>query len=124
MRVTYSGGFHLRQLGLRPGHFTLTQGFTVKWDSPRGRISFYVADGFETDLASIPVAFRGAIPQMGRWNQAAICHDWIYRGKAGPLTKAEADLLFLHGMAASGVAWWRRHVIYLAVRLGGRGHWG
>ncbi len=121
-KVTYSDGYHLRWL--RPGRYTLTQGFTVRWDSPTGLISFYVQDGFETDLASIPPIFRGIIPVRGRWTQAAIAHDWIYCGKAGSLTKKEADLLFLHAMASAGVSWWKRNVMYCAVRLGGTGHWG
>ena len=121
-KVTYSDGYHLRWAS--PGRYTLTQGFTVRWDSPTGLISFYIRDGFETDLASIPKVFRGIIPPRGRWTQAAIAHDWAYCGKT-TLTKREADLLFLHGMESiGGIPWWKRNVMYLAVRLGGVGHWG
>ena len=120
-RVTYSEGYSLRWSS--PGRYTLTQGFTVRWDSPTGLISFYVQDGFETDLASIPKVFRGIIPQRGRWTQIAIAHDWAYCGKT-TLTKAEADLMFLHGMESAGVGWLKRRVMYCAVRLGGVGHWG
>jgi len=40
------------------------------------------------------------------------------------MTRKEADNLFLEGMKAVGVNWFRRRVMYLAVRAGGRRLWG
>ncbi len=115
--VTYSDGYHIRRT-LLPGQFILREDFAVTWDGSAGLIRFTVEAGFKTDLASIPVIFRRFIPKMGKWNQAAICHDWAYCGKT-TLTKAEADLLFLDAMRAANVVWWRRRAMYLAVRVGG-----
>ena len=123
MTVTYSADPVLRY-GLAQGRFTLTESFTVVWK--RGlteTLEFEVAAGFRTDLASIPRGFRSIIPQVGRHLQPAIVHDWCYAGNTD-LTKEESDLLFLAGMKSAGVSWWRRRIMYLAVRWRGKGHWG
>ncbi|EOV0254218.1 DUF1353 domain-containing protein, partial [Salmonella enterica] len=38
-------------------------------------------------------------------------------------TKKEADLIFLDGMTVLGVPKWKRTVMYLAVRVFGRGNY-
>ena len=102
--------------------------FQVTWNRP-GRLpfTFVVPVGFRTDLASIPRALRSVVPVIGPNIQAAIAHDycyvqvlWIYGRE---LTKAEADLLFLHGMESLEVPWLRRRLMYSAVRVGGAGRW-
>jgi len=123
MTVTYSAEPVIRW-GLAQGRFTLVEGFTVTWK--RGLtevVEFEVPAGFQTDLASIPRGFRSIIPQIGKHLQPAIAHDFCYAGNTN-LTKEEADLLFLEGMKSTGVWWLRRRVMYLAVRVGGKGHWG
>ena len=123
MSVTYSADPVLRY-GLAQGRFTLTESFTVVWKRGLTEIlEFEVAAGFRTDLASIPRGFRSIIPQIGKHLQPAIVHDWGYAGNTD-LTKEESDLLFLDGMKSAGVWWLRRRIMYLAVRLGGTGHWG
>ncbi len=110
--------------GDRPGYFTLMNDFEVAW-RPQGRprVVFTVKAGFETDLASIPSIFQAIIPVLGRHRQPAIAHDWCYCGNTD-LSKKDADLMFLDAMKSVGVGWWRRRSMYLAVRVGGKGHWG
>lgn len=123
MTVTYSAEPVIRW-GLAQGRFTLVEGFTVTWK--RGLtevVEFEVPAGFQTDLASIPRIFQSIVPKIGKHIQPAIAHDFCYAGNTD-LTKEEADLLFLDGMKSTGVWWLRRRVMYLAVRLGGKGHWG
>lgn len=122
MTVTYSDDPVL-QWSLKTGHFIVDEAFTAIWGRP-GKEPFHlrVPVGFGTDLASIPQFFRNVVPQIGRHIQPAICHDYAYVYDVG-LTKEEADLMFLDGMKSVGVPWWRRQVMYLAVRLGGKGRW-
>lgn len=82
---------------------------------------------FVSDLASIPAPFRVLIPVNGLHRKAAVLHDWLYfnDGDLGiyKYTRAEADALFLQAMTRSGVAPWRRNIMYAAVRLGGWPYW-
>lgn len=84
--------------------------------------NFTVKAGFYTDLASIPQWATAVIPKLGHHVRPAVVHDWTYRmlGHEG-LSRAQADLLFLHGMETDGVLAIRRAIIYRAVRLGGGG---
>jgi len=62
------------------------------------------------------------VPKLGHHVRAAIVHDWTYRIVGHEkLSRAQADLLFLHGMASDGVPLFRRTVMYRAVRVGGGG---
>jgi hypothetical protein len=101
---------------------TDVQGKTVK-------TRYTVAEGFVTDLASIPslVFWRS---KSGNYNEAAVLHDACYAGAVAitpapdaPLTRGEADGLFQDAMAALGVGWWTRRVLHRAVRLGGWRSW-
>ena len=73
---------------------------------------------FSTDLASTPRPFR----KSGKWNRAAVLHDFIYRGglasKGGVMlrmSRAEADEMFLDAMTALGVDG-RSFAMYAGVR--------
>lgn len=83
---------------------------------------FTVKAGFYSDLASIPQWATAVIPKLGHHVRAAIVHDWTYRMVGHErLSRAQADLLFLHGMTSDGVLLFRRTVMYRAVRVGGEG---
>ena len=120
-RVTYSDSYHL-WVSERPGHFIVKKPFTVKWDSPRGLISFTVEVDFETDLASRPKILRTIFGLFDQSAQISIAHDWIYTGHT-TLSKKEADLCFKHGLEAAGMPAWRVACMYWAVRRFGVGHW-
>jgi len=94
------------------------ESFTVTW---RDGV-WTIPQGFESDLASIPRIFQGLIPKVGKHIQPAITHDWFYVN--GGITKAEADDMFLDGMEYTKVSWWKRRLMYRAVRVGGNGIWG
>ena len=94
-------------------YFKVYEEFSVAWKDS----SYTVEKGFETDLASIPQLFQNIVPLIGNHVQAAILHDWCY--KNGVLPKKDADDLFLDTMEFLGVPWWRRRVMYRAVKLFG-----
>ena len=77
--------------------------------------------GYVTDLASVPRIFWALFPPHGRYAKAAIVHDYLYDNALR--TKKEADQIFLDGMRVLGVPWCRREIMYLAVRLFGRGQY-
>ncbi|EAO0947453.1 DUF1353 domain-containing protein [Salmonella enterica] len=93
--------------------------------------AFYLSDdesdvievpaGFVTDLATVPRIFWSVMPPDGKYAKAAIIHDYLYDNALR--TKKEADLIFLDGMAVLGVPKWKRIVMYLAVRIFGRGNY-
>ena len=88
-----------------------------------------VPAGFVSDLASIPRVFWRIAPPWDAHCVAAVVHDFIYvTGHCGgatqrPFTRKQADLLFLHMMEQAGVGWAKRHAMYRAVRMFGRGVW-
>lgn len=82
---------------------------------------FVVPEGFVTDFASIPRLLWARYPKSGKWNRAAVLHDYLYVHNG--VTRAEADALFLEALQACGVNWWTRHVFHRAVRVGGWAIW-
>lgn len=76
---------------------------------------------FETDGATVPRFLWPFFPRVGRYLAAAIVHDWMYVNAIG--TKRQADKLFLLNMQRDGVPRISRHIMYLAVRLFGRGQY-
>jgi hypothetical protein len=83
-----------------------------------------VPAGYVTDCASVPRAIWSIIPPLGRYQYAAIIHDWLYdthHADIHALSRAACDKLFLDIMQATDVGWRTRSVMYYAVRLfGGR----
>lgn len=85
---------------------------------------FVVKAGLFTDLASIPQWATAVVPKLGHHVRAAVVHDWTYRKiDHEKLSRAQADLLFLHGMVADRVSRFRRRVMYRSVRFGGENSW-
>ncbi len=89
---------------------------------------------FETDFASVPRLLWWLFPRWGRYGNAAVIHDYLYRGgfffvvtneEAEPSypDRAYADELFLQGMVVLKVRKWQRQLIYWGVRLGGWYAW-
>lgn len=92
--------------------------------------------GFRTDFASIPRAFWSIFPPIGRYAGAAVIHDFMYQFRGfcyapfsdmrtlwTSVTRKEADLRFLWAMELLGVPWWKRKIMYRAVRLFGGKAW-
>lgn len=125
MSVTYSRSAVFESTPTRAKPFLVYCAFDVTWNRPHRRpVKFTVKEGFDTDLASIPWGARNLISQFAGAQQAA-AHDYSYQGHT-KLTKDEADQLFFEGLRTpgSGVRHWKAWLMYQAVRLGGKGHWG
>ena len=78
-----------------------------------------VPAGYVTDFASVPRALWTIEPPLGDAGKAAVLHDWLY--ETGERSRAEADRIFLEAMEVLEVEWWKRSLIYRAVRTFGSG---
>ena len=88
----------------------------LTWRTDDGR-EYSVPAGFVTNFASIPRVFWSVLPPWDRHMKAAVFHDYLYNTKR--VSREHADNIFYKQMKALGVSWWRRNVIYRAVRLFG-----
>ena len=83
--------------------------------------------GMETDLASIPKGLRSIVSVVGKYANAAVLHDWLYRGNnwddGQKATRKEADKMFRDLMIEDGEKVWRAKLMYAAVRVGGVFSW-
>ena len=77
----------------------------------------HIPAGFKCDLASVPRLFRNIINTYGSHTKAAVIHDFLYRNgyKVG-ISRKEADKIFLAVMKEQGVGFFKRQVMYRAVR--------
>jgi len=70
----------------------------------------------QSDGASVPKIFWNIFPPIsGKYMEAAILHDILYASHI--LSKKEADKIFLEAMKDLGVSWWKRNVMYYAVKF-------
>lgn len=76
-----------------------------------------IPEGFETDFASTPWGVRNMFPKDGPWSQAAVVHDMCYQKRLYP--RKRCDQIFLEAMTILGVPWWKRRLMYSALRIGG-----
>ena len=91
------------------------------YQRPDGTNVITVPEGFVTDFASIPRAFWSLYQRTGRYQWAAVVHDYLYWEQT--TTREEADTVFLEAMTESDVPSLDRIVIYKAVRAGGQAAW-
>jgi hypothetical protein len=73
-----------------------------------------VPQGFITDFASIPRIFWNILAPTGKHGKAAVIHDWLYRTHS--CSRKKADNIFYEAMRVIGVSWWKRALMYRAVR--------
>ena len=106
-------------VALDTGEFIVKEDLEYQYNGGIKGISFsvIVPSGFITDFASVPWYGKLFIDRTGPWNKAAALHDWLYTSRG--LSRTISDALFLEAMTIHGVSKIRRHVMYLAVHLGG-----
>ena len=89
-----------------------------------------VRSGFVFDWASTPSLLWFCLPKAGKtgnpYGIAALIHDWLYEHKAiagQPITRAEADEVFLEVLRYLGVHGWFARMMWSGVRVGGWWGW-
>jgi len=114
----------------RDAMYILAEDFVVSYRTADDKLHFVTAPaGMVTDLTSSPV--HSVVAPTGPWLEAAIIHDFLYvaweaiPGALGDSYKptkqdrAFADDMLHAGCKAAGVGWFKRNMIYAAVRAGG-----
>ena len=86
-------------------------------------ITYTVPIGFVTDGASIPKLFWSLVgsPFTGLYRRAALIHDYLYAIQT--TKRSYADKVFLECMKVLKVGWWKRRIMYMAVRTCGWRPW-
>jgi hypothetical protein len=80
-----------------------------------------VPAGFVTDFASTPRALWSVIPPTGRYQLAAVVHDFLYWDQG--CAREQADAIFRVAMAESNVKPFERDLMWQAVRRFGDAPW-
>ena len=110
--------------------FMLQEDFTVLCDDH----TYTAPKDSVTDGASVPRLLWRVVgsPFTGKYRGPAVIHDACYRQTCtidhipitlNPISRKDADRVFLNMMKDAGVGWFRRHAIHLGVRCGGHGSW-
>lgn len=100
--------------------FTLLRALVYKSDLLKRTL--VVPEGFKTDFASIPAVVWPLIPKVGKYDKAAVVHDFLYQNNG--CTREEADGVLREAMRILHVPGWRMSLIYAGVRSGGWLVWG
>jgi len=79
---------------------------------------FTVAPPMHTDFASVPRMFVWFLPRFGRYTKAAILHDhlWQVEVRDKKITRRDADGIFRQAMRQLEVPFFRRWIMWAAVR--------
>lgn len=101
------------------GHWVLTAPLVYLSDAARRVIT--VPAGFRTDLASVPRWPLAYWLTGGTADAAAVVHDYLYSTRL--VSRAVADAVLREASAVSGVPWWRRGLMWAAVRVAGWRYW-
>ena len=98
----------------------------VAYLSKRKKVAVAVPEGYVTDFASIPGFAQWMISPFGRHSEAAVVHDWLYTlGTPGDEKgRRLADRTFRRALHLVGVGFFRRYIMYAAVRVGGKSGYG
>ncbi len=101
----------------------VTKDFDIKITRPPG-IDILIAEGYITDLASIPRLLWRVIAPFELSITAPLVHDFFYQyAGCGIYSRKDVDQIFLQLMKEEYVSWWRRTIAYRAVRIFGGSHW-
>ena len=106
---------------LKSGLWEVALGFAYYVGEKGSKDKIFVPTGFQTDFASVPRPFWIILPPDGHYTQAAVLHDFLYHKQ--DRKRKQCDLIFLEAMQVLGVSWWKRKVMYRAVRLFGWMPW-
>lgn len=119
---TGTGPAEVKLHQVEPKRFELLDGFRYTSD---GADEYAVSPSAlkQTDLASVPFAFRWFVQSYGRHTLPALLHDCLVRpdcaattGSSG-ITREAADDVFLEAMQVEGVPFFRRHLMWSAVSI-------
>ena len=94
---------------------------TLTYQIGQSMFTISVPAGFVTDFASTPRAIWAILPPTGRYQLAAVVHDFLYWDQG--CTREQADGLFRVAMAEGQVKPHERDIMWEAVRRFGGNAW-
>ena len=108
----------------------LTEDLEYRVGSEDSKEIIIVRKGMSTDFASIPWGLRNLLPKDSYYTNGSVLHDALYRYRgmlpagwfSGPekiYSQKDCDSIFLEAMQVLGVPWWKRNIMYLALRAFG-----
>lgn len=108
------------------GRYIVLKEFRYYVGSETSGIYVDIPVGFDTDGASVPQILWNILPPFGKYGQAAVVHDMLYRygkyvvnGIEVDITRAQADSIFLESMRVLGVSSLVCTAMYWGVRAFG-----
>lgn len=105
----------LHTVAVKGGKFRLTK--ELQFRSKKYDKIITAPIGYCTDFASLPRVARLIINRNGKSRHASVIHDVCYSKNL--TSRKAADDIFLEAMKCSGVNYFVRQTMYLAVRAGG-----
>lgn len=85
------------------------------------KTSITIPKGFKTDLASVPRILWPLLPPFGKYNRAAIAHDFLYRNKMYNRRFCDYQLFFLSREDKTNII--TSYILYIGVRLFGANYY-
>lgn len=104
-----------------PGGFPFTLVQPLVYESMVLDRIIIVPSGFQTDLASIPRPLWSILPPIGKYDAAAVLHDYFYQTNG--VTRSQADAVLNEAMEVMHVTDTTRRLIYAGVRVLGWWRW-
>ena len=103
---------------LREAHiWKLTEDLVYDWNGRR----LTVPADTKTDFASVPKPVQWIVPRHGRYNKAAVLHDYLAtHGDDVDVSRCDTDHIFRQAMMDLEVPFIRRWVMWGAVRWGAK----
>lgn len=103
--------------------YKVTKSFRYYLSADESDVWAYVPAGFLTDGATVPRPFWWLVAPFGDHGQAAVLHDILcetgtmfFNELPQSVTRKQADQIFRDAMKATGVGWFKRNLMYAAVR--------
>lgn len=120
--VLQRGLFDVYDLSDNPDEWFVLKEF-VFW-SARLQEVIIIPRWMVTDLSSVPKSLRWLVSVNERHRIPSLPHDFGYKfSDEVKSDKAVWDSIFLDFMTVYKVATWKKYLMYLAVKLGGRSSW-
>jgi hypothetical protein len=121
MKVSFDSPLDVVEISDQSWQLNLPFRASVSDDAHRRVIE--VPAGFVTDFASVPRLPVVFLLAGDTAHKPALLHDYLYSLGGDDAARLYADYVLRAGMAANGDPWWRRALVYRAVRLFGASHW-
>lgn len=103
-------------------HRRLIEDVVYHVGGPKSLDRIVVPAGFEWDGGSVPRIFWNLVDPWGKASKAYLLHDWLYHTQ--DRSRLVSDAILMEAMEVLGVNFFKRKIVFRAVRIGGWMAWG